>query len=77
MEGELDQLKEKKESLQDSGLCGAGLGVASSVSELPKGASAGPSAPQKEKKGKQKRHPGLSLEERQEYYKAYLLYLQY
>ena len=74
MEGELDQLKEER-SLEASGLSSAGLGVASSVSGLSKGASAGPSAPKKKKKGKQKRHPGLSLEERQEYYKAYLSYL--
>ena len=77
MEGELDQLKEEKDSLEASGLCSGGLGVAYSISGLSKGVSAGPSAPKKKKKGKQKRHPGLPLEERQEYYKAYLSYLQY
>ena len=59
MEGEFDQLKEEKERLEASGLSHADLRVASSVSGLSKGALAGPGAPQKKKKGKQKRHPGL------------------
>ena len=37
-------------------------------------ASAGPRAPKK-KKVKQKRHPGLPSQERQEYYKSYLAHL--
>ena len=50
MEGELDQLKEEKESLEASGLSGAGLGVASSVSGLPKGASAGQVHPKRKRR---------------------------
>ena len=75
MEWELNQFKEKKEGLEVSGLSHTGLVVASSVSGESQGASAGPSAPKKKKKGKQKRHPGLSLEEKQEYYKSYLSHL--
>ena len=50
--------------------------AASSVSGLSQGgASAETRAPTKKKKNKQKRHPGLPSQERQEYYKSYLGHL--
>ena len=70
MEGKFNHLKEEKESLEASGLSNAGLRVASIVSGESQGAKSGPGAPKKKKKDKQKRHLGLSLEEKQEYYKA-------
>ena len=73
MELELEQLKEERDRMQRevSGLGGAHQFAASSVSGKSQGASAGPRAPKK-KKAKQKRHPGLPSQERQEYYKSYL-----
>ena len=73
MELELEQLKEERDRMQReiSGLGGAHQVAASSVSGKSQGASAGPRAPKK-KKAKQKRHPGLPSQERQEYYKSYL-----
>ena len=72
---ELEQLKIEKGKLEASGLgqkaSNAGLVVSCSVSGLSKGASAETVVPKK-KKGKQKRHPGLPSEERQEYYMLYL-----
>ena len=76
MELELEQLKEERDRVhrEVSGLGGAGHVAASSVSGKSQGASAGPRAPKK-KKAKQKTHPGLPLQERQEYYKSYLAHL--
>ena len=76
MELEPEQLKEERERLQweASDLGGAGQDAASSISGECQGASAGPRAPRK-KKAKQKRHPGLPSQERQEYYKSYLAHL--
>ena len=71
MKQEPKQLKEEKERLEVSGLSGAGLVVACSVSGESWDASAGTRAP-KRKKGNQKRHPGLFSEEWQEYYESYL-----
>ena len=73
MELDLEQLKEERDRMQRviSGLGGAHQVAASSVSGKSQGASAGPRAPKK-KKAKQKRHPGLPSQERQEYYKSYL-----
>ena len=73
MELELEQLKEERDRMQReiSGLGGAHQVAASSVSGKSQGASAGPRATKK-KKAKQKRHPGLPSQERQEYYKSYL-----
>ena len=73
MELELEQLKEERDRMQReiSGLGGAHQVAASSVSGKSQGASAGSRAPKK-KKAKQKRHPGLPSQERQEYYKSYL-----
>ena len=48
--------------------------MSSGVSGLSKGASAESRAPIK-RKNKQKRHPDLPSEERQEYYKSYLAHL--
>ena len=68
---ELAQLVARKKELEASGL--KGPMVISSVSELSQGgASAETRAPKKKKKNKQKRHPGLSSQEGQEYYKSYL-----
>ena len=73
MELELEQLKEERDRMQReiSGLGGAHQVAASSVSGKSQGASTGPRAPKK-KKAKQKGHPGLPSQERQEYYKSYL-----
>ena len=73
MELELEQLKEERDRMQReiSGVGGAQQVAASSVSGKSQSASAGPRAPKK-KKAKQKRHPGLPSQERQEYYKSYL-----
>ena len=73
-------LKSKREELEQlkaeaSGLRNTGPVVISSVSGLSKGASAGSSENKKMKKSKQKRHPGLPLQEKQEYYKSYLAHL--
>ena len=76
MEWELEQLKEERDRMQRevSGLGGAHQVAASSVSGKSQGVSAGPRAPKK-KKARQKRHPGLPSQERQEYYKSYLAHL--
>ena len=73
---ELEQLKEERDRMQReaSGLGGAHQVAASSVSGKSQGASAEPRAP-KTKRAKQKRHPGLPSQERQEYYKSYLAHL--
>ena len=73
MELELEQLKEERDRMQReiSGLGGAHQVATSSVSGKFQGASAGPRA-SKKKKAKQKRHPCLPSQERQEYYKSYL-----
>ena len=78
MELELEQPKEERDRLQRqiSGLGGAQQVAASSVSGKYQGASAEPRAPKK-KKTKQKRHPGLPSQERQEYCKSYLANLSY
>ena len=71
---ELAQLKARKKELEASGL--KGPIVQSSVSGLSQsGASAETRAPTKKRKNKQKRHPGLPSQERQEYYKSYLGHL--
>ena len=72
MELELEQLKEERDRMQREVSClgGAHQAAASSVSGKSQGALAGPRAPKK-KKAKQKRHPGLPSQERQEYYKSY------
>ena len=71
---ELAQLDTRKIELEASGL--KGPMVTSSVSGLSQGgASAETRAPKKKKKNKQKRHPGLSSQEGQEYYKSYLAQL--
>ena len=72
---EMAQLEARKKELEASGL--KGPIVTPSVLGLSQGgASAEPRAPKK-KKGKQKpkRHPGLPLQEEQEYYKSYLTQL--
>ena len=71
MELELEQLKEERDRVQweTSGLSGAGQVAASSVSGKSQGDSAVPRA-SKKKKPKQKRHPGLPSQERQEDYKS-------
>ena len=76
MELELQQLKEERNRMQRevSGLGGAHQVAASSISGNSQGASAGPRAPKKEK-AKQKRHPDLPSQERQEDYKSYLAHL--
>ena len=76
VELELEQFKEERDRMQRevSGLGGAHQVAASSISGKSQGASAGPRAPKK-KKAKQKRHPGLPSQERQEYYKSYLTHL--
>ena len=73
-------LKSKREELEQlrveaSHLRNTGTFITSSVSGLSKDASAVPSAPNKKKKSKQKRYPGLSSEEGQEYYKSYSTHL--
>ena len=71
---ELAQLEARKKGLEASGL--KGPIAASSVSGLSQGgASAETRAPTKKKKNKQKRHPGLPSQERQEYYNSYLGHL--
>ena len=75
---ELAQLEARKKELEASGL--KGPIVTPSVSGLSQGgASAETRAPKKKKKNKQKRHPGLLSQERQEFvshmyehYKSYL-----
>ena len=72
--GELAQLEARKKELEASGL--KGPIAASSVSGLSQGdVSAETRAPTKKKKNKQKRHPGLPSQERQQYYKSYLGHL--
>ena len=64
----------QKKELEASGL--KGPIAASSVSGLSQGGtSAETRTPTKKKKNKQKRHPGLPSQERQEYYKSYLGHL--
>ena len=71
---ELTQLEARKKESEASGL--KGPVVTSSVSGLSQGgASAETRAPTKKKKNKQKRHPGLSPQEKQEYCKLYLAHL--
>ena len=71
---ELTQLEARQKELEVSGL--KGPIAASSVSGLSQGgASAETRAPKKKNKNKQKRHPGLPSQERQEYYKSYLGHL--
>ena len=71
---ELAQLEARKKELEASGL--KGPIAASSVSGLSQGgASAETRASTKKKKNKQKRHPGLPPQERQEYYKSHLGHL--
>ena len=76
MKLEPEQLKEERDRIQRevSGLGDAHHIAATSVSRKSQGASVGPRAPKK-KKAKQKRHPGLPSQERQEYYKSYLAHL--
>ena len=74
MKQELKQLKEEKERLEASGQR-PGMVVASNVPGASKGASVESRAPKKKKMSKQKRYPGLSSEERQEYYKSHLTHL--
>ena len=76
MELELEQLKEERDRMQRevSGLGSVHQVAASSVSGKSQCALARPRAPKK-KKAKQKRHPGLPSQERQEYYKSYLAHL--
>ena len=75
MEGELDQPKEEKESLEASGISHGDLRVVSSVSGLSKGASAEPHTPKMKRNIKQKRHPGLPSQEGQETFKSHLAHL--
>ena len=70
----LHSWKPEKKELEASGM--KGPVVTSSVSGLSQGgASTETRAPRKKKKNKQKRHPGLPSQERQEYYKSYLGHL--
>ena len=71
---QLALLETRKEVLEASALSFAPR-VPVSVPWMSKGASVGPSAPTKKKKNKEKRHPGLHSQERQEYYKSYLVHL--
>ena len=61
---ELAQLEARREVLEASGLT---LKVPASVPEMSMGASAGPTTPKKNRKNKQKIHPDLPSQERQEY----------
>ena len=71
---ELAQLEARKKELEASGL--KGPVVTSSVSGLFQGgASAETRATTKKRKNKQKRHPGLPSQERQEYNKSYWRHL--
>ena len=73
---EMAQLEARKREWEASRLNGPV--VTSSVSgQHSQGASAGPGAPKKKKKDKQmpKRHPGLALQEGQEFYKLYIAHL--
>ena len=70
--GELAQLKARKREWEASSLKGP-VGT-SSVSGLSRGVAAETRAPKK-KKSKQKRLPGLPLQEGQEHYKLYLAHL--
>ena len=71
---ELAQLEARNKEMGASGL--KGPVVTSSVSGLSQGgASPETRAPTKKKKNKQKRHPGLPSQERQEYCKSYLGHL--
>ena len=76
LEQDLKRKKEEQEQLmlKASGLSNAGPVVGCSVSGQSLGATAVTRAPKRRKKSKQKRHPGLPSEERQEYYKSYLAY---
>ena len=66
--------KPEKKELEASGL--KGPIAASSVSGLSQGGAAAETRASKMKKNnKQKRHPGLPSQERQEYYKSYLAHL--
>ena len=69
---ELAQLEARKKMLEASGFA---PGVSVRAPGMSMGASAEPSAHKKNKKKKQKRHPGLSSQEGQEYYKSYLVHL--
>ena len=68
---ELAQLETRKEVLKASGLAPR---VSVRVPGMSIGALAGPSTPRKKRKNKQNRHPGLPLQERQEYFKSYLVH---
>ena len=71
---ELAQLEARKKELEASGL--KGPIVTSSVSGSSQGGvSAETRAPKMKMKNKQKRHPGLSSQEGQEYYMSYLAHL--
>ena len=67
---ELTQLEARKEMLEASSFAPE---VSIRAPGMSKGASAEPSAPKKKKK--QKRHPGLPSQEREEYCRSYLVHL--
>ena len=69
---ELAQPEARKELLEASDLSLASE-VSVRVTGMSMGASAEPSAPKKKKK--QRRHPGLPLQEGQEYYKSCIVHL--
>ena len=69
---QLAQLEARNKMLEASGFAPR---VSVRVPGIPLGASAGPSTTKKKRKNKQKRHPGLPSQERQDYYKSYLVHL--
>ena len=71
---ELAHLMARKKDLEASGLSLTPI-VSSSAPWLSKGASAGPRTPKRKGKNKWKRHPGLPMQEGQEYYNSYLTHL--
>ena len=68
---ELTKLEAKKEVLEASDFAPR---VSVRVLGMSMGASARPNTPKNKKKNKQKRHPGLPSQERQEYYKSKLMH---
>ena len=72
---ELTQLKVRKKEMEASGLSLMPVVTSSVSGQQSQGASAEPGATKRMKRNKQKRHPGLPLQEGQEYYKSYLAHL--
>ena len=69
---ELAELEARKELLEASGFAPR---VSVRVPGMSMGTSAGPFTPKKKRKNKQKWHPGLLSQERQQYYMSYLVHL--